>query len=381
MALSVRQIGEEYNEEMLRILLESPMESDGLSLCLDRSPDIFTVPRLFFQGFKAYGFFMDEQLVGYGMICQKELYVNGKKTLVGYFANLYVKKEARKLGWLYKASKPLFEEISKITDIGFASTVKGNRATETMIGRRISKFPLMPHSELVGMQVVHNLLITFKKRQKACPGLDPGAEGKGQKLVVRRGKEEDISRIAELLDGEYRTRLFGAVMDEEHLRELIDTRPDFGIENYWLAELDGRIVGVCSAWDIRSIRQVRIMAYRKKFKWVYRIYSLLGPVLGFPKLPLPGTPFREIIVNDFATENRDPVIFEALLRRVYNDARKRGYNLIEVGSYVGDPMLAAVKPFFTQDVYSHTIVGTTTADYLDKGQIDVSRPFVDIALT
>lgn len=379
MALSVRQIGEEYNEEMLAILLESPMESDGLSLCLDRSPDIFAVPRLFFQGFKAYGFFMDERLVGYGMICQKELYVNGKKTLVGYFANLYVKKEARKLGWLYKASKPLFEEISKLTNIGFASTVKGNRATETMIGRRISKFPLMPHSELVGMQVVHNLLITFRKRLRA--NIRQKAEGRRQKLVIKRGKEEDIGRIAELLDGEYRNRLFGAVMDEEHLRELIDTRPDFGIENYWLAEMDGRIVGVCSAWDIWSIRQVRIMAYRKKFKWVYGIYSLFGPILGFPKLPRPGEPFREIIVNDFATENRDPVIFEALLRRVYNDARKRGYNMIEVGSYVGDPMLVAVKPFFTQEIYSHTIVGTATADYIDKGQIDVSRPFVDIALT
>jgi len=379
MALSVRQIGKEYNDEMLRILLESPTESDGLSLCLDRSPDIFAVPRLFFKDFKAYGFFMDEQLVGYGMICQKELYVNGKKTLVGYFANLYVKKEARKLGWLYKASQPLFEEISKVTDIGFASTVKGNKATESMIGRRISKFPLMPHSEFVGMQVVHNLLITFRKRHKA--NKSHRTEGIGHKLVIRRGKDEDISRIAELLDGEYRNRLFGAVMDEDHLRELIEIRPDFGVENYWLAEIDKRIVGVCSAWDIRSIRQVRIMAYRKKFKWVYGIYSLLGPVLGFPKLPQPGEPFREIIVNDFATKNRNPVIFEALLRQVYNDARKQGYNMIEVGSYVGDPMLNAVKPFFTQNVYSHTIVGTSSADYIDKGQIDISQPYVDIALT
>jgi len=373
MGLTVKQIGTEYNEEMLAILLESPMESDGLSMCLDRSPNIYSVPTLFFKEYKAYGFFMDKQLVGYGMICQKELYVNGEKTLVGYFANLYVKKEARKLGWLYKASKPLFEEISKLTNIGFASTVKGNRATETMIGRKIAKFPLMPHSEFIGMQVVHNLIITFKKRQKT--------KSKGQKLVIRRGKEEDLKTISTLLDNEYRTRLFGVVMDEENLRKLIDTRPDFEIENYWLAELNGRIVGVCSAWDIKSIRQVRIMAYRKKFKWVYGIYSILGPILGFPKLPRPGQPFREIIVNDFATENRDPVILEAMLRHVYNDAKKHGYNMIELGSYVGDPMLSAVKPFFTQEVYSHTIVGTATADYLNKGQIDVSRPYVDIALT
>ncbi|MBT3243816.1 MAG: hypothetical protein HN352_11720 [Bacteroidetes bacterium] len=373
MSLIVKQIGPEYNEEMLAILLESPMESDGLSLCLDRSPDIFIVPRLFFKGYKAYGFFMNDQLVGYGMICQKELYVNGKKTLVGYFANLYVKKEARKLGWLYKAAQPLFEEIGKLTDIGFASTVKGNKATESMIGRRISKFPLMPHSESVGLQVVHNLIITFRKRLRT--------KGTGQNLVIRRGRGVDIAKIAELLDKEYRTRLFGVVMDEQNLRELIDTRPDFGIENYWVAERDGIIVGVCSAWDIRSIRQVRIMAYRKKFKWVYMIYSYLRPLFGFPMLPKPGDPFKEIIVNDFACENRDPTIFEALLRTVYKQARKEGYNMVEVGSYYGDPMLKAVKPFFTQEVYSHTIVGTSSEEYLEENHVDVSCPYIDIALT
>ncbi len=373
MALSVRQIGEELNDEMLGILLESPMESDGLSLCLDRTPDIFLVPKLFFKDHKAYGFFLDNKLAGFGMICEKELYVNGELQLVGYFANLYVKREARKLGWLYRASQPLFDEITKKTDIGFAVTVKGNKATESMIGRRISKFPLMPYSESIGLQVVRTLLVTFKKR--------PKTEDRRPKLVVRLGKEEDIGRIAELLDGEYRSRLFGPLMDEEHLRDLIDKRPDFGISNYWVAVRDDRIVGVCSAWDISSIRQIRVMAYRKHFKWVYRLYSLFGPLLGFPKLPKPGSPFKELIVNDFATEDRDPLILEILLRHVYNDARKKRYNLIQIGSYADDPMLSATKPFFTQSIYSHVIVGTSKEALLKDGHIDTSRPYVDIALT
>ena len=366
--LSVREIGQEYNEEMLRILLESPMVTDGLSLCLDRSPDIFTVPRDFFKAFTAYGFFREERLVGYGMICEKELYVNGNLRLVGYFANLYVRQEARKLGWLYKASAPLFGEIVKRTNIGFASTVKGNRATETMIGRKISKFPLMPHSRSAQIYHLQNIIITIRKRLSS-------------NWVVRRATEADGPRIAELLDNEMRNRLFGQPMTLTLLNGLMEKRPGFSFASFYVAEKEGKMVGVCSAWDISALRNTRVMEYRKMYRAVKIGYSIMGPLLGFPPLPKPGGPFREMIVSEFAAEPRIPEILEALLLSVYRDCRQAGYNMIEVASYEGDPMLRATRPFFTQPVYSHIVVGTAEEDLIEREGIDISRPYCDIALT
>ena len=372
MALEVRKIGREYNDEMLTILLDSPMVSSGLSLCLDRSPDMFTVPEHFYNSYQAYGFFKDDRLVGFGMIGEKELYVNGFPKLVGYFMNLYVKKEARKLGWLYRAAKPMFGEITERTDLGFATTVQGNRATETMVGRRVNKFPMMPYSASIGLQVIENILITFPKRPKTHD-LRP-------KLDLRRGKTEDLRKIAELLDGEYRGRLFGPVLDEEKLRKLIKTRPGFEVSDYWVAERDGKMVGVCSAWDISSFRRVRVMEYRKQFKWVYWLYSAVRPVAGFPKLPKPGEPFKEIIINDFAVENRDPKILEQLIRAVYRDAHKKRFNMIQIGSYSGDPILKAVKPFFAMSLYNHLIMASPDEELIKEGRINTTRPYVDIAL-
>jgi len=368
MALTVRPIGREYNEEMLRILLESPMESDGLTLVLDRTPDMFLVAERLFKAYQAYGFFMDDRLVGYGMICEKELYVNGRPRLAGYFANLYVKREARKLGWLYRASAPLFEEITKRTSLGFATTVKGNKATVSMIGRKITKFPLMPFTRSIGFLDIKNILVTFRKREQ-------------NRYVIRRATEDDLPDIAALLDGEYRDRLFGPLMSPQHLRETIDRRPGFTVTDYYIAEDEGQMVGVCSAWDIHLIRKIRVMAYRKTYRWVYRIYKLIQPLTGFPRLPKPGEPFRELVINDFATRRRDPAILQALITRVYNDARKKGYNMVQIGSYQGDPMLAATRRFFTQPLISHIILGSTTGDLPETEQIDLSRPFVDIALT
>jgi hypothetical protein len=373
MPIKIKQIGEEYNEEMLRILRESPMVSDGLTLCLDRSPDMFRVPKLFFDANKAYGFFIDERLVGYGMIWEKEAYINGSPKLVGYFANLYIKKEARKMGWLYRASESLFSDIMERTNIGYATIVQGNRDSESLVGRRIEKFPFMPHSASVGLYLIENILVTFKKR--------PKTKDRRPKLITRRASSEDLSTVAELLDMEYRQRLFGRVLNAEKLQKLIEARPGFEIGDYWVAERDGVIVGVCSAWDVKEIRKIRVMEYRKQFLWITRLYKLMRPIFRFPKLPKKGDAFKEIIINDFACKYRDPEILKSMLIHLYNKARKEGYNMVQIGSYAGDPILKAAKPFFKQGLYSVIVLGTAEEELIDAEKIDISRPYIDIALT
>ncbi len=368
MALSVRRIGEEYNQQMLDILLSSPMDSDGLSVCLDRSPDMLAVPKLFFDSFKCFGFFMNDRLVGYSMVCRKRLYVNGVPREIGYLANMYVLPEARKLGWLYKASEPLFREVLEEAGLGYATTLLGNKRTETLIGRRIPKFPFIPHSKPIGVNCIYNILITFNKRQHAS-------------WLVRRATGEDIPEIARLLDDEYRSRLFAPVMTEKNLRKTIERRPDFSFSDYFVAVKDGLIVGTCSAWDISAIRKLRVMSYRKQFRVIKFAYGIVAPILGFPKLPAPGEVFREIVINDFAVEDRNPEILKALLIHIYQEYRKKGYNMIQIGSYDKDPILSAVRGFFSQPLYSHIIFGSADPDLIEKEGIDCSRPYLDIALT
>lgn len=368
MKLSVLPIGPEYNQEMLDILLDSPMESDGLSLCLDRSPDIFAIPALFFEQHKAFGFFIGDRLAGFAMICRKNLYVNGLPREIGYLANMYVRPDGRKRGWLYKASEPLFREVLEEVGFGFATTVKGNRNTEPMIGRRIQKFPFIPHSVIIKDLIIKNILITFRKRSKSH-------------YLIRQATDSDIPEIARLLDDEYRNRLFGPVMKEAELRKTIATRPGFSISDYYLAEKDDRVIGVCSAWDLSQIRNVRVMAYRGQYRLIKVFYGIVAPLLGFPPLPKPGEAFREITLNDFAVENHDPSILEALLCRIYIDYRKKGYNLIQIASFTGDPLLGATRKFFSQPLFSRIIIGSSDPDLVEKEGIDCSRPYIDIALT
>jgi len=378
--ISVKEIGKEYNEEMLKILRDSPMVSDGLTLCLDRSPDMFRVPELFFDKHKAYGFFLDDALVGFAMLLEKEVFVNGFPMIVGYFANLYVKKEARKMGWLYRASQSIFKEIAQRTDLGYSTIVQGNKDSESLIGRRISKFPLMPHSASIGLYLIENILVTFPKRRRKAYGLRRKAKAE-EELEVRSAEYDDLEYIVAMLNDEYRYRLFGRVLDIDKLKKLIESRPSFEISDYYIAERGEEIVGVCSAWDVRDIRNIRIMEYHKQFLWVYRIYNFFRPIFRFPKLPKKGDAFKEIVINDFACKNRDPKILKALLIHVYNKARKDGYNMVQVGSYAGDPILKATKPFYKQALYSHIVLGSSKEELITGNKIDTIRPYIDIALT
>lgn len=368
MKLSILPIGPEYNDQMLDILLESPMESDGLSLCFDRTPDIFAVPALFCKKFKGFGFFMDEKLVGFAMICHKILYVNGLPREVGYLANMYVRPEGRKRGWLYKASEQLFREVLEEVGFGFATTVRGNRNAEAMIGRRIAKFPFIPHSRVTRDLEILNILITFRKRKKIP-------------YQIRRANEADIPEIARILNQEYKNRLFGPVYTSEELQKTIILRPGFSVSDYYVAENNHCLVGVCSAWDVSNIRKVRVMAYRKKYMLVKFLYGLIAPLLRFPPLPETGGAFREIILNDYAVENRDPLILEALIFRIYDDYRSKGYNLIQIASFEGDPLLRATRRFFTQSLFTRIILGSADPGLIEKDEIDCTRPYIDIALT
>ena len=367
-SLSWRAIGDSENDEMLDILLDSPMESDGLTLCLDRSPDLFAVPKRFFDSYKCYGFFQEERLVGFVMVGHKILYVNGIPRQIGYLSNLYIRKEARKRGWYYRVSEPLFKETLQDLKFGFATTLRGNKNTEPMIGRRISKFPFIPFSASIGINRIFNILVLLPK--KPIKG-----------YTIRRATLQDVPEIVRLLDGEYRNRLFGPVMTPEELLKTIEARPGFTIEDYYLAERDDRIVGVCSAWDLRRIRKLRVMAYHGRFAWVRFFYRMLTPVFRLPSLPKPGDYFRELVINDYAVEGRNPQILRALLIHIYSLARRKGYNLVQIGSYEGDPLMEATRGFFYQPLDSHILAGMAEPDLIEKEKIDCSKIFLDIALT
>lgn len=363
----LKEIGREYNDEMLAILKESPIESGGLTICFDKEPDIFLIPELKSDYFKCVGFFKENELLGFAMVLYLEVYVNNKPQTVMYFCNMYVKKRGRHKKFGFKAGEYLFKETYGETNLGYSIVMKGNKPAESYINKRDKRFPSIPFTKFISYLDVKNIILVQRKKESS-------------KYKVRHAGMDDIDVIVDFLKKEFSQRLFAPVIDREKFLQNLKRRPDFNITNYFVAEKDEKIVGVCAAWDMSSFKQNKVISYRKSFKFKKILFSLLAGIFKFSPLPREGNAFKDVTITDCAVGERNPEIMEALLLKIYNEYREKKYNTLIFGSYYNDPLLKAVKNFFSKSVISNIILFSKNKSDLEDGKIDKSMPYVDIAM-
>ena len=103
------------------------------------------------------------------------------------------------------------------------------------------------------------------------------------------------------------------------------------IGNYYLAEKEGEIVGVCCAWDMAAVKKNYVLAYNRRLKRVRFLVNSMGKVLGKPGLPPEGKPFRDVTIIDYAVKGGKPEILKSLLLTVYREYRQKKYHLMLFG--------------------------------------------------
>jgi len=128
------------------------------------------------------------------------------------------------------------------------------------------------------------------------------------------------------------------------------------------------------------LKQVRVVRYGWKLKRLRAAHAAASLVGGFPRWPREGEVLRDLTVTDWAVENGDPEILEALLRSVYNDCRAGRYHVMIVGGLSEDPALGAADRFPGPSILSTIVMFSKDARLLEDGRIDTSRPCVDLAM-
>jgi len=342
-----RELGPEWNDQLLQIARESPVEADGLQVLFDRSPNIFTIPKLTSYCFRCGGLFRRDQLLGFAIIAFQNRYVD-KQRLGGlmYLGNMHVSKENRGLGFYYRMSDFLFGEIPSEVDYGYAYVMKQNSSALKFINHRHPRFPRIPHSMTIGEIVMVTIFLSVPVMQN-------------HNFAVRVATSDDIDQIVDLLLEEHENRFLAPAMSREIFLKNLKSRPHFGLENYLVAVSGQEILGVCSTWDMTPFKKSRILKYGKKLDVYRRLYNTAAKLFQVAPLPEPGEALRDITIAEYAVKGRDPAIMEALLRYCYKRFRKKGYHSILFGSSADDPLLELTKKFFTKEVRSYVILSSS----------------------
>ncbi len=361
-----KEIGDEYNDEMLSIMEESPIQSGGFRIVFDRSPNFFTIPRLTSYKIRCGGFFDDNELLGFAMALFQRVYIYERPGYAMYFASMYVKEKDRRKGFTYEASNFFHEGVPAETELMYGIMMSRNDAALRTLNRFDPRYPHMPFSKIIGQLDVKNILITTSKKES-------------KRYKVRHATLQDVDAIVELLAAEHCHRLFAPVINSEIFLDNLNRRPGFSIHDYYVAESSGEIVGVCSAWDMSPVKRNKVISYGLKFGTIRFFYNLMGIVLGYPLLPPAGEPLRDVTILEYAAKGRQPDTMNALLTSVYNEYRRKGYNLLIFGSSADDPLLDAAGTFFSQSVVSHIVLSFNKKAYLDAFH-DTSIPYINLAL-
>lgn len=356
-----------YNSEMLGILRSAPITTDNIKLCFDRQPDIFRMAEIKYKPYSYLGFFHEGILEGYVMIGYHNAQVNGNSETVFHFTDYYIRQEGRNKGFSYSISDYLFKETYNNARLGYGIIMEGNKEALSLLGRRHPKYPFVPWTRIINKLDVKTILLAFPVKTD-------------NNYTIRHATIEDVPIIVTLLNDEHQNRLFGNSFSESSFELLISNRPDFSINNYYLA-MDGlkRIVGICAAWDCSSFKQNRVIKYGNTFLPSRIGYWFLSKIYSLPPFPGMGQIFRDVTITDYAVKDRNPAIMEALLRAVYHDYRKLGYHSMIWGSSADDPLLKASKSFFHQDIISNIVLLSLKPELIENNAIKNNIPYIDVA--
>lgn len=354
-------IDHSYNDQMISIIRGAPINSGLFTVCFDRSPDIFAIPEMKYSESLHLGFFCGDELKGFGSLGFHDALMGGKQEKIFCLYHFYLLPEARGRHFPEKAFEIFRKDISGKANFGYYLALKGNRQVELFIGKQPHIWS--PASRIIGDLVVRSIVFSVPRKNRTG-------------YSVRCATLNDIPDIVRLLNKEYCNRDLGHVFDEGIFSRNLQKRR-ISINDYYLAfDAKGYPSGTCLAWDCSSYRRTRVLNFSQKLFPLLGTYKLLEKIFPMAQLPGEGECFNELTITDYAAENRNPEIIQALLSEIYHRNRNRKYHFMNFGSCSGDILLTATRGF----VYSSTISSIVLASF-DHQRINYNfkLPFIDIA--
>lgn len=355
-----------HNNDILNVLKSAPNRTENLTVCFDRQPDFFKLAEIRYNPFYYYGYFRLKDLKGICGIGYHKGMVNGASETLFHMRDYYVCQEARGKGFGLKVTENFYRKTYNGSVLGYVVIMTGNRGSLSYVGHRNVAFPYIPFSRIINQLDVRNIMLIW-------PVLTFGSYN------VRKAEAGDIPGIVTLLNNEHKERLFGKIFNEATFEDYLKKCPGLSINDYYLAfSRSGRLCGVCAAWDCHSFKQTRVLEYGRKLKRARAAYNALSLLFRVPSLPVPGDSFKDVIITDYAVHDRDPKIMNILLRSVYKDFRKLGYQNILWGCSADDPLLQATTGFFYQRVVSNIVLISTQSAMLENGAVNNRFPYIDL---
>ena len=262
-----------------------------------------------------------------GVACrsEREVYVNGTPTRLGYLGQLRIDRRYRGR-WLVSRGVSLLKQLHDRDPLpGYLAAVTvDNREAEGILVREGRKsFP------------------AFHPVASYCTLAFPVCRAAPVSSVAS-ATADDIPEIVRFLQTSGSRRQFFPVWSEARLISLT-TRFGLRIEDIQIARRSGRIAGVSGVWDQSAHKQDVVRSYSGWFRLAVPLYNASAPLHGRPRLPKIGERIRSGYAVFVCIEEDAPSVFRDLLAATLHRAAARGLDYVLMGLDERDPLFRIAR--------------------------------------
>lgn len=334
--LTVRPAGAE-DHAALEDLFRATSMGSSIRLNIERDPDFFAGARVQAAEPCVWAAF-DESGRAAGMLSagKRRVWVGGGERDMRYLCDLRIHRDWQRSTLLARGFRLLKREIFAPGEWAQTLVLEDNlQAIELLSSHRAG----LPEYRPAGTYVTWLL-------PSQAVAADPA-------IPVRRAKRTDLPEMQRVYDASIRRRSFAPVLDFNDLGG--PAWRDLAIEDFLVAEKDGRLCGLAGLWDQRGFQRMRIAGYSQALSLLRPLWNAGTLVSGGVALPKPGDALPLKKATAVACENDDPAILRALLARALQDDDGQ---LLLVGMSAADPLAAALQGLRgRQDQGRHFLVG------------------------
>ena len=357
------------DESLRRLLRKNPIRG-SISLSFEREPcyfDASIVEGPFHQTIVAREVETGE-IIAFGNRSIRPLYVNGEVKETGYMSQLRVRPDYGKGLYLARGLAGGFRKYHELhqdrrTPFYLMSVIEDNLPAKRLLTSGLAEYPYVQEYARFFTYAIYPL---FRKRLLRLPG----------SLRLIRGSEKYIDGIVDCLNRNNSRKQLAPHWTPESLF-IANLKPS----DFFLA-LDGeRVVGCVACWDQSAFKQTVVRGYAgslARWRKPLNMFSRLG---GWPYLPEPNTPLRYSHASHLAIDNDDQLIFQALLRAVYQHNLEYGYNYFMLGLAESNPLRNIVQEYRPLTYVSRLYLVTWDEGREAIAKVDPTRiPAPEIAL-
>ncbi|MGV3533527.1 MAG: hypothetical protein ACO1QR_14265, partial [Chthoniobacteraceae bacterium] len=265
-----------------RLLRENAMEG-AVSLTLEREPDNFRGVGLAGGEDQTIVAFTGERLACMGRCSQRDCWLDGRATRVGYLAELRLDSHARGQFRILRDGYKFFHELQQDAPAEFYFTSIGaeNERARRLLERGVRGMP-----SYIFLAELETLLVTVPRRPRRA------------RLQLETATDQDIPDIVRLQNLHGSRFQLAAVWTDETIRAL--QHHGLPIHRFRVLREGGELVACGALWDQRGFRQIVIQRYAFPLSLARCPLDLASRILGTPRLPRPGAALPHAFLSPLA---------------------------------------------------------------------------------